>query len=123
MTVLSAARGRGHADTAARRRTWITRPGTYLVILFVLPIFIMVFFGNVDLYVPEGIAADVTGLTVLGHRREWGRDATQLDAPVLRVHVAAFFGTVDVWRVPTGLRGNYRELIGALRTGQRELPG
>jgi raffinose/stachyose/melibiose transport system permease protein len=38
MTVLSAARGRGHADTAARRRTWITRPGTYLVILFVLAI-------------------------------------------------------------------------------------
>jgi raffinose/stachyose/melibiose transport system permease protein len=38
MTVLGAARGRGHADTAARRRTWITRPGTYLVILFVLAI-------------------------------------------------------------------------------------
>jgi raffinose/stachyose/melibiose transport system permease protein len=38
MTVLSAARGRGHADTAARQRTWITRPGTYLVILFVLAI-------------------------------------------------------------------------------------
>ena len=34
MTVLGAGRGRGHADTAARRRTWITRPGTYLVILF-----------------------------------------------------------------------------------------
>ena len=38
MTVLSAARGRRHADTAARRRTWITRPGTYLVILLVLAI-------------------------------------------------------------------------------------
>ena len=38
MTVLGAARGRGHADTAARRRTWITRSGTYLVILFVLAI-------------------------------------------------------------------------------------
>lgn len=38
MTVLGAARGRGHADTATRRRTWITRPGTYLVILFVLAI-------------------------------------------------------------------------------------
>src|SRR5690348_8030254 len=38
MTVLSAARGRGHADTAARRRTWITRPGTYLVILLVVAI-------------------------------------------------------------------------------------
>jgi len=38
MTVLSAARVRGPADTAARRRAWITRPGTYLVILLVVAI-------------------------------------------------------------------------------------
>jgi raffinose/stachyose/melibiose transport system permease protein len=38
MTVLSAARGRGPADTARRRRTWITQPTTYLVILLVLAI-------------------------------------------------------------------------------------
>src|SRR5215467_3442015 len=38
MTVLSAARGPGHAATAARRRSWITRPGTYLVVLLVLAI-------------------------------------------------------------------------------------
>lgn len=82
-----------------------------------------VVFGNVDVYVPEGIAVDVAGLTVFGHRREWGRDATQPDAPVLRVRVAAIFGTVDVWRVPSGLRGDYGEIIRALRAGQRELPG
>lgn len=79
--------------------------------------------GNVDLYVPEGIAVDVAGLTVIGHRREWGRDATHPDAPVLRVRVVALCGTVDVWRVPSGLRGDYGEIIRALRAGQRELPG
>lgn len=82
-----------------------------------------VVFGNVDVYVPEGITVDVTGLTVFGHRREWGRDPTHPDAPALRVRVVALFGTVDVWRVPSGLRGDYRELITALRAGQRELSG
>ena len=80
-------------------------------------------FGNVDVYVPEGIAADVTGLTVFGNRREWGRDATQPDAPILRVRVASLFGTVDVWPVPSDLRGGYGDIIRAVRAAQRELPG
>jgi Predicted membrane protein len=84
---------------------------------------VLAFFGNVDLYVPEGIAVDVTGLSVVGHRREWGRDAAQPDAPVLRVRVAGLVGTVDVWRVPTELKGTYGEMIRALRAAQRELPG
>jgi hypothetical protein len=65
----------------------------------------------------------VAGLTVFGHRREWGRDATQPDAPVLRVRVVALFGTADVWRVPSELKGSYGEVIRALRKAQRELPG
>ncbi len=83
----------------------------------------LVLFGNVDVYVPEGIAVDVTGLTVFGHRREWGRDATQPDAPILRVRVASLFGTVDVWPVPSDLRGGYGDIIRAVRAAQRELPG
>ncbi len=83
----------------------------------------LVFFANVDVYVPEGIAVDVTGLTVFGHRREWGRDAARPDAPMLRVRVAALFGTVDVWRIPPELRGRYREIARALQEGQRELTG
>jgi hypothetical protein len=83
----------------------------------------LVLFGNADVYVPEGIAVDVSGLTVFGHRREWGRDAIQPDAPVLRVRVAALFGTVDVWRVPSELKGRYQEIIRALRAAQRELRG
>jgi hypothetical protein len=82
-----------------------------------------VVFGNVDVYVPEGIEVDVAGLTVFGHRREWGRDPSQPDAPVLRVRVLALFGTVDVWRVPSDVRGGYGEIIRSVRAAQRELPG
>jgi uncharacterized protein DUF1707 len=88
-----------------------------------MSILALVLFGNVDVYVPGGIAVDVTGLTVFGHQREWGRDATQPDAPVLRVRVASLFGTVDVWRVPSELRGGYDDIIRAVRAAQRELPG
>jgi hypothetical protein len=83
----------------------------------------LLFFGNVDIYVPEGIAVDVSGLTVFGHRREWGRDAVQPDAPVLRVRAAALFGTLDVWRVPREVKGDYAEITRALQAGQRALPG
>jgi DUF1707 SHOCT-like domain len=80
-------------------------------------------FGNVDVYVPEGIEVDVAGLTVFGHRREWGTDAARPDAPLLRVRVYGLFGTVDVWRVPTGVRGDYGEITTELKRRQRELPG
>jgi hypothetical protein len=83
----------------------------------------LVLFGNVDLYVPEGVAVDVAGLSVFGHRREWGRDPVQPDAPLFRVRVAGVFATVDVWRVPGDIKGGYSEVINAVRAQQRELPG
>jgi hypothetical protein len=86
-------------------------------------LYVLLLFGNVDVYVPEHIGIDVTGVTVFGHRRQWGREAAGRESPVLRVRVFALFGTADVWQVPSGMRGDYREIIGALRAGQRELPG
>jgi len=86
-------------------------------------VFLLVLFGNVDLYVPERIGIDVTGVTVFGHRRQWGREAADVDAPLLRVRVLSLFGTVDVWHVPGDLRGGYDEVIKELRRRQRELPG
>src|ERR1700722_14270706 len=69
-------------------------------------------FGNVDLYVPEGVNVDVGGLTVFGHRRDWGRDAGQPGAPTIQVRVVGYAATVDVWRVPHDLRDKtYREII------------
>ena len=79
--------------------------------------------GNVDVYVPERIGIDVTGLTVFGHRRQWGREAADADSPLLSVRVISLFGTVDVWHVPPGVRGRYRDIIDAVREQQHELPG
>jgi hypothetical protein len=80
-------------------------------------------FGNVDIYVPEGVNVDVGGLAVFGHRRDWGRDSCQPDAPSIHVRVLGFAGTVDVWRVPREMRGNsYREIIRALHPRTRVTP-
>jgi hypothetical protein len=80
-------------------------------------------FGNVDVYVPEGVNLDVGGLNVFGHRRDWGRDAGQPDAPSVHVRVFGFAGTIDVWRVPRDLRGSsYREIVRALNNRRRQLP-
>lgn len=84
-----------------------------------------VLFGNIDLYVPEGVEVDLGGLAVLGHRREWGRDLQPLPGtPLLRVKVFSLFGTADVWRVPGAwARRSLREVIRALESGEhRELP-
>jgi hypothetical protein len=88
----------------------------------VTDVYLLLVCGNVDVYVPEHIGIDVTGITVFGHRRQWGREAAGPDAPLLRVRVLALLGTVDVWHVPNDMRGDYGEIIRALRAGQRELP-
>ena len=80
-------------------------------------------FGNVDVYVPEGVNVDVSGLTVFGHRRDWGHDAGQPDAPTVHIRILGFAGTIDVWRVPRDMRGStYREILHALRP-RRQPPG
>ncbi|HWG11686.1 MAG TPA: LiaF domain-containing protein [Streptosporangiaceae bacterium] len=65
---------------------------------------VLAFCGNLDVYVPEGVNVDVSGLAVFGHRRDWGREVTAPDAPTITVRVAGVFGTVDVWRVPAAMR-------------------
>jgi uncharacterized protein DUF1707/cell wall-active antibiotic response 4TMS protein YvqF len=80
-------------------------------------------FGNVDIYVPEGVNVDVAGLTVFGHRRDFGHDAGQPDAPSIHVRVFGFAGTVDVWRVPRDMRGSsYGEIVRAFPDRRPELP-
>jgi hypothetical protein len=83
----------------------------------------LVAFGNVDVYVPEGVNVDVRGLTLLGRRREWGRDAAGPHAPIIDVRIVGVVGTIDVWRVPAQMQGDYGEVIKQLRAQQRELPG
>ena len=76
---------------------------------------VVALFGNVDVYVPEGVNVDVHGLTVFGRRREWGRESASPDAPTIHVRVLGFFGTVDVWRVPPNMRGGYSEIFRRLQ--------
>jgi hypothetical protein len=80
-------------------------------------------FGNVDIYVPEGVNVDVSGLSMFGHRRDWGHDAGQPDAPNIHVRVLGFAGTVDVWRVPRDMRGStYDQILRTLDDNRRQLP-
>ena len=84
---------------------------------------VVVAFGNVDVYVPEGVNVDVGGLTVFGHRRDWGRDAGQPDAPSIHIRVLGFAGTIDVWRVPRDMRGSsYSEILRTLDDRRRQFP-
>jgi hypothetical protein len=77
-------------------------------------------FGNADVYVPEGVNVDVGGFTIFGHRRDWGRDAGQPDAPVIHVRILGFAGTIDVWRVPRDLHdSSYREILRTLHPRAR----
>jgi hypothetical protein len=83
---------------------------------------IFVGFGNVDLYVPEGINVEVGGAVIFGRLREWGRDVVRPDAPTVSVRSLGWFGTVDVWRVPHEMRGSYSEILAQLQAQQRQLP-
>ena len=84
-------------------------------------IVVTAFFGNVDLYVPEGVETDVAGVPVFGHCRTWGRETARAGAPFVRVRMVGLFGTVDVWRVPAGTQGSFRDVIKHLRKQQKEL--
>ena len=79
-------------------------------------------FGNVDVYVPEDVEVEVTGLAVMGHRRDWGNEQVRRWSPTIAVRVIGLFGTVDVWRVPRAMRGDYGELIKAVRHPESEPP-
>jgi len=80
-------------------------------------------FGNVDVYVPEGINVDVSGISLVGHRRDWGRDTGRPGAPTIHVRVLGFVGTIDVWRVPQDMRdASYSDIFHQLEGRQRQLP-
>jgi Domain of unknown function (DUF1707)/Cell wall-active antibiotics response 4TMS YvqF len=103
----------GDLDLDLREAT-IDQPHTAVSVLAV--------FGNADIYVPEGVDVDVSGLTILGHHRDWGRDVVRPDAPAMHVRVLGC-GTVDVWRVPHDMHGTYREIFRQIKERQRQLPG
>jgi hypothetical protein len=82
---------------------------------------VLVAFANVDVHVPEGIDVVVGGLIVFGRHSHWGRDTARPAAPTVRVRIYGLFGTVDAWRVPRDLRGDYGEIQRQLEERQRLL--
>jgi hypothetical protein len=102
----------GDLDLDLREAT-IDDPDTVVRVVTVL--------GNADIYVPDGVNVDVSGIALLGHLREWGRDVVRPDAPSVHVRVLGA-GTVDVWRVPHELRAaTYTEITRQVE-GRRALP-
>ena len=83
---------------------------------------VFVGFGNADIYVPEGINVEVGGGILFGRRRDWGRDNARPDAPTVRIRIAGWVGTIDVWRVPHDMHGDYGEIFRQLKEQQRRLP-
>lgn len=83
---------------------------------------VLVGLGNVDVSVPENLHVIVSGVTIGGHRREWGEDIERRGAPAICVRATSLLGTVDVWRVPVDMPGNYGEIFRQLQGRQRELP-
>jgi hypothetical protein len=72
---------------------------------------VLVFFGNVDVYLPDTVHTDARGIAFFGHRRDWGFEHATPDAPAVRVRVIGMFATVDVWRVPEGTAGGYSAVV------------
>ncbi len=84
-------------------------------------LWVFALFGNVDVYLPEDVDVEVAGLSVLGHCRDWGNDLARPWSPTIAVRVIGLFGTVDVWRVPRAMRGDYGAIVKAVRHPERSV--
>jgi hypothetical protein len=78
--------------------------------------------GNVDVYVPEHVNVEVSGITIFGHLRDRGRDVAAVDAPTIRIRAVGCSATIDVWRVPSDAVGTYGDIIRRTKEGERQLP-
>jgi hypothetical protein len=76
-------------------------------------------FGNIDVYVPDGVNVVLTGVSIFGHCRQWGFDAGRADAPTIRVHMVGMFATADVWSVPRDVAGDFGEVFRAVQERHR----
>lgn len=81
-------------------------------------------FSAIDVYVPEGIEADIGGLIVFGHRDANGNDVPPVPgSPLVRFTVFGLFSGVDLWRVPVAwAKRTLGQVIKGIQRGeQREL--
>ena len=81
-------------------------------------------FATVDVYVPEGIEADIGGVVVFGHRDAHGSDLPSVPgSPLVRFDVFGLFAGVDLWRVPLAWgKRTFSQVIKGIQRGEhREL--
>jgi hypothetical protein len=81
-------------------------------------------FATMDVYVPEGIEADIGGVIVFGHRNAHGNDVPPVQgSPLVRFNVFGLFAGVDLWRAPLAWANRtFHEVIDGIRRGEhREL--
>jgi hypothetical protein len=85
-------------------------------------VFCFTLFGNVDVYVPEGAELDHSAFIVFGHSRNSGHEPPpRREAPLVSVRALGLFGATDIWRVPAGATGSFRDLIKLAKSRQKEL--
>jgi hypothetical protein len=84
-------------------------------------VFVLTSFSNADVFVPEGVNVDFSGLTIFGHRREWGPDTPRPGWPTIRIRTLGWFTTIDLWRVPPDVGGSYSEIFRQLQGKRRRL--
>jgi hypothetical protein len=79
-------------------------------------------FATMDVYVPEGIEADIGGVVVFGHRNAHGNDVPPVPgSPLVRFNVFGLFAGVDLWRVPLAWgRRTFREVIRGIQRGEHQ---
>jgi hypothetical protein len=62
--------------------------------------------GGPDIYLPDSVDVEVTGMAIMGGNEERGsRRPPRPGAPLIRIRAFALMGGVDVWRLPPESRG------------------
>lgn len=88
----------------------------------VLTVIALGLFATVDVYVPEGVEADIGGVVVFGHRNAHGKDVPAVPgSPLVRFNVFGLFAGVDLWRVPLAwAKRRFDDVIEGIRRGEHE---
>ena len=79
-------------------------------------------FCAIDVYVPEGVEADIRGFTVFGHKDANGNDAAPLPGtPLVRMYAFGAFVGIDLWRVPVAwAKRGLGEIIRAIEKSEHK---
>jgi hypothetical protein len=88
----------------------------------VITIVVIGLVATADVYVPEEVEADITGLTLVGHRNAHGNDvAPMAGMPLVRVIAFGLVVGFDLWRVPSAwAKRTFGEVIRGIRKGEHK---